>query len=191
MRSLLPTGQTGKVMEWYMEANTLPEWTREPNIGFSQAGYTTGQKKVSVIELDKHDTPLTTATLWRVEADGSEVPALTGPARTWGMYLRYNYVTFDFSEVREPGLYYIQYGDFKTNSFPIDNDVYQGIWHTTLDVWLPIQMDHMTVNEGYRIWHGTPYKDDAMQAPTNHRHFDGYTQRTHPGPLRRGLVRRR
>ncbi len=176
MRSLLPAGQTGKVMEWYMEANTLPEWTREPNIGFSQAGYTTAQEKVSVIELDKLDTPLTTATLMKIEADGSEVAALIGPARTWGMYLRYNYVTFDFSEVREPGLYYIRYGDTRTNAFPIDNDVYQGIWHTTLDVWLPIQMDHMTVNEGYRIWHGTPYKDDAMQAPTNHRHFDGYSQ---------------
>jgi hypothetical protein len=35
-------------------------------------------------------------------------------------------------------------------------------------------MDHMEVNEAYRIWHGVPYLDDALQAPVNHQHFDGY-----------------
>lgn len=175
-RSVLPAGKTGKVMEWYVEPGTVPNWTREPNIGFSQAGYTTGQQKISVIELDKNDMPQPTATLFQINADGSVTEKFTGPALGWGDYLRYNYVTFDFSSVQEPGLYYIEYGGFKTNAFPIDNDIYKGIWHATLDVWLPIQMDHMTVNEGYRIWHGTPYKDDALQAPTNHSHFDGYRQ---------------
>jgi len=32
----------------------------------------------------------------------------------------------------------------------------------------------MMVNEGYRTWHGAPYLDDALQAPVNHQHFDGY-----------------
>ena len=48
------------------------------------------------------------------------------------------------------------------------------IWHPTLDVWFPVQMDHMMVNEAYRTWHGVPYLDDALQAPVNHQHFDGY-----------------
>jgi hypothetical protein len=43
-----------------------------------------------------------------------------------------------------------------------------------MDVWFPVQMDHMQVNEAYRTWHGVPYLDDALQAPVNHQHFDGY-----------------
>ena len=49
------------------------------------------------------------------------------------------------------------------------------IWHPTLDVWFPVQMDHMEVNEAYRVWHGAPFLDDALQAPTNWQHFDGYS----------------
>jgi endoglucanase len=33
----------------------------------------------------------------------------------------------------------------------------------------------MKVNEAYRVWHGEPYRDDALQAPVNHQHFDGYS----------------
>ena len=44
-----------------------------------------------------------------------------------------------------------------------------------MDVWFPVQMDHMEVNEAYRVWHGAPFLDDALQAPINHIHFDGYS----------------
>jgi len=39
VRSLLATKTTGKVAEWYVEPHTIPGWTREPVIGFSQVGY--------------------------------------------------------------------------------------------------------------------------------------------------------
>ncbi len=45
-----------------------------------------------------------------------------------------------------------------------------------MDVWFPVQMDHMEVNEAYRTWHGRPFLDDCLQAPVNHEHFDGYKQ---------------
>ena len=32
----------------------------------------------------------------------------------------------------------------------------------------------MEVNEAYRVWHGASFLDDALQAPVNHQHFDGY-----------------
>ncbi len=175
VRSILPAGKTGNVMEWYVEPNAIPDWIRQPVISFSQVGYTPAQQKTAVIELDKNDTPLSTATLYQITADGKEVKRLSGKTDVWGRYLRYNYLTFDFSSVKDPGIYYIEYGGQKTNAFPIDKNVYDGLWHTTMDVWLPVQMDHMTVNEGYRIWHGTPYEDDALQAPLNHKHFDGYS----------------
>lgn len=175
VRSLLPAEQTGKVLEWYIEPNAISNWVREPVIGFSQVGYTPIQEKIAVIELDKNDIPKNSATLYQVTAEGKEIPKFTAKTKVWGRYLRYNYLTFDFTSINEPGVYYIEYGEKKTNAFPIDKNIYDGIWHTTMDVWLPVQMDHMTVNEGYRVWHGTPYEDDALQAPINHKHFDGYS----------------
>jgi len=94
----------------------------------------------------------------------------------WGPYLRYKYSTFDFSEIKEEGLYCIEYGNIKTSVFRIAKNVYENIWHPTLDVFLPVQMDHVFVNEAYRVWHGASHLDDALQAPINHEHFDLYAQ---------------
>ena len=41
---------------------------------------------------------------------------------------------------------------------------------------MPVQMDHMLVNEAYRVWHGDAHRDDARQAPINHEHIDLYRQ---------------
>jgi endoglucanase len=174
VRSLLPANKTGKVLTWYLEPNAIPNWTRKPVIGFSQVGYVPGQEKVAVIELDMNDTPLKTAQVLQVTTEGKSVEKFRGEVKVWGKYLRYNYARFDFSSVNEPGVYYIQYGDQKTNTFLIASNIYDGVWHPTLDVWFPVQMDHMEVNEAYRVWHGVPYLDDCLQAPLNHQHFDGY-----------------
>ena len=49
VRSYLPAGKTGTVLEWYVEPTPDAKWIREPNVGFSQIGYTPAQKKVAVI----------------------------------------------------------------------------------------------------------------------------------------------
>ena len=175
LRSVLPAGKTGKVVTWMVEPNTIPGWIREPNIGFSQVGYVPSQPKVAVIELDKMDKPLKTASIYKIEDDGSEKLAYKGNIDVWGMYYKYNYVKFDFSEVREPGVYFIKYGDYQTGNFIIDNSVYNWITDATSDVWIPIHMNHMTVNEGYRIWHGEPFKEGYLQAPQSD-HFDLHSQ---------------
>lgn len=177
VRTFLPAGKTGKVVEWDVQPSYDPSWVREPNIGISQIGYTPAQKKVAVLELDKNDPLAPEAKVWRVAGDGTDILAGTVPVSSWGpFYNRYNYATADFSSIREPGLYYLEYKGFKTNAFPIDKNVYSGTWHTTMDVWLPVQMDHMEVNEGYRIWHGRSHMDDALQAPVNYEQQDGYRQ---------------
>lgn len=175
-RSILPSNKKGKVLTWYVEPNAIPNWKREPVIGFSQVGYMPNQKKVAVIELDKNDKALQTASIFKLNEDGNFVEKLKGDIKVWGNYLRYNYAQFDFSAVQEKGLYYIQYGDQKTNTFQIEDRIYENIWHPTMDVWFPVQMDHMEVNEAYRVWHGKPFLDDCLQAPVNHEHFDGYKQ---------------
>jgi endoglucanase len=174
VRGLIPGNRTGTVIEWYVEPYTIPNWTRTPVIGFSQVGYHPAQSKVAVIELDQNDTPLKTATVYRVSPEGKMAEKLVADIKPWGKFLRYNYVKFDFTSVKDSGLYLIQYGDQKTEAFPIGTQVYRDLWHPTLDVWFPVQMDHMLVREAYRIWHGVPFRDDALQAPVNIRHFDGY-----------------
>ena len=147
-------------------------------MGFSQIGYTPAQKKVSVIELDRNDKVLKSASIIRIKDSGERVLALTVPVKEWGVFNnRYKYAMADFSSITEPGLYCIEYGNVKTNPFPVGKNVYDGKWHTTMDVWLPVQMDHMEVNEGYRTWHGKSHMDDALQAPLNYSQFDGYTQK--------------
>jgi hypothetical protein len=175
VRSILPAGKTGKVVTWTVEPNAIANWIREPNIGFSQVGYIPSQPKVAVIELDKADTPKTTASLMRLNADGTATEAYKGGIQTWGPYFKYNYVKFDFSEVRQPGVYYIQYGGTRTNDFLIDEHVYDQITDATTDVWVPIHMNHMYVNEGYRTWHGEPFKEGYLQAPPSD-HFDLHRQ---------------
>ena len=175
LRSVLPKGKTGKVITWTVEPHAIPGWIREPNIGFSQIGYTPEQPKVAVIELDKTDTPLASASLMRIREDGTTEQAFTGDIKSWGPYFKYNYVKFDFSSVRQPGVYYIQYGKTRTNDFLIDEHVYDKITDATTDVWVPIHMNHMYVNEGYRTWHGEPFKEGYLQAPESD-HFDLHRQ---------------
>ena len=177
LRSLLPGSKTGVVLEWYLEPSISKDWIRPANIGFSQVGYSPAQKKVAVVELDKNDTPAKTAKLLRVNPDGTKSVAKEIPAKFWGeFHHRYNYVQLDFSDVKEPGLYCIDYQGVETNAFPIDKSIYSDKWHPSMDISLVVNMDHMEVNEAYRIWHGRANMDDALQAPANVRLHDGYTQ---------------
>jgi hypothetical protein len=174
VRELLPAGKTGNVVQWMFYPNSIPTWVREPVISHSQVGYHPDQQKVAVIELDPNDKPFVSATLYRINDDGSQVKALDGKLTNWGKFMRYNYFKFDFSTVKEPGIYKIQYGNIITEPFPIGKNVYENIWHPTLDTWFPVQMDHMFVKEAYRVWHGNPHQDDALQAPTDTLIHDGY-----------------
>jgi endoglucanase len=176
VRSLLPAGKTGKVLTWTVEANAINGWIREPNVGFSQVGYLPSQQKVSVIELDKKDKPLANASIYKLGDDGNATEVFSGKIVPWGDYFKYHYVKFDFSSVNTPGIYYIQYGDLKTNNFLIENSVYDKITDATSDIWIPIHMNHMFVNEAYRVWHGEPFKEGYLQAPAPTDHFDMHSQ---------------
>jgi endoglucanase len=176
VRSILPSGKTGKVLSWTVEANAINGWIREPNIGFSQVGYLPSQSKVSVIELDKKDKPLTKASVYKIGNDGNASEVFSGNIIPWGNYYKYHYVKFDFSAVKAPGIYFIQYGNFKTNNFLIENTVYDKITDATSDIWIPIHMNHMAVNEAYRVWHGEPFREGYRQAPPNTDHFDLHSQ---------------
>lgn len=177
VRGLLPGKKSGRVLQWLVVPNRVPGWTRRPVVAHSQVGYHPALPKIAVIETDGNDKTPGTVRLLQLAPDGQFVERLEGLPTPWGRYLRYAYARFDFTRVTEPGLYVLERGSVRTEPFPISADIYkQGLWESTLDTFLPVQMDHVLVNDRYRVWHGAPHLDDARQAPIDHVHFDLYAQ---------------
>ena len=147
-------------------------------IAHSQVGYAPGFSKVAVLELDpKYNAPKTARVL-RLMEDGSYKQVFEGPITPSTPWLRYVYSKFDFTPVKDPGLYVIEYADQRTAPFPISKDAYANIWQDSLDHHLAAQMDHVSVREGYRVWHGASHLDDGRMAPVVGEQFDGWNQAT-------------
>ena len=178
LRSLIPTGKTTGAIVWHIRPDVIPNWTRPPMIAHSQVGYAPDFAKVAVLELDPKYRGPTSAKVLRLMEDGSFKQVFEAPITPATPWLRYVYSRFDFSSVREPGLYVIEYADQRTAAFPIAADAYADVWKPTLGHHIPIQMDHVSVREGYRVWHGASHLDDAILAPVVGEQFDGWNQAT-------------
>ena len=176
LRSEIAPGVTKGAVKWIITPTVMPDWMYRPVIQTSQIGYHPNQPKEAIIEMDTRDNRQATAKVVRIGSDKEQVVKTMTPAN-WGKFLRYNYLKVDFSDVKEPGLYQIKYGDSSSPIFRIDENVYdRGVWQPVLEYFLPVQMCHMRVNEKYRVWHGACHMDDARMAPA-HNHIDGYDQK--------------
>lgn len=177
VRTTVPAGASEGAVEWIVTPHAIPGWQYEPVIQVSQLGYAPSQRKRVVIEQERRDGEAGPVALYRLSEDGAEEVVRGRPERWQGDFLRYNYFTFDFSEVTHPGLYRVEYRGKRSHPFRISADVYaRHAWQPTLEYFLPVQMCHMRVNEKYRVWHGLDHMDDALMAPVDHNHFDGYLQ---------------
>ncbi|HEY1793261.1 MAG TPA: glycoside hydrolase family 9 protein [Opitutaceae bacterium] len=176
VRSLVPAGASKDAVEWLVSPHAIEGWMSDPVVQVSQVGYHPRQPKVAVIELDRHETRLLPVALYRA-TDRGLVKVEEKPGKDWGRFLRYRYLQFDFSDVTTEGTYIVGYGDLRSNAFQISSDVYaRNVWQPTVEYFLPVQMAHMRINDRYRVWHGLSHMDDALMAPVNHNHFDGYKQ---------------
>ena len=178
LRSLIPSGKTTGAIVWHIRPDVIPNWTRPPMIAHSQVGYAPGFTKVAVLELDPQYNGPKTAQVLRLMEDGSYKQAFEGPITAATPWLRYVYSKFDFTSVKEPGLYVIEYAGQRTAPFPISKDAYAHVWQDSLDHHIAVQMDHVAVREGYRVWHGASHLDDARLAPVVGEQFDGWNQAT-------------
>jgi hypothetical protein len=178
LRSLIPAGKTTGAIVWHIRPDVIPNWTRPPMIAHSQVGYAPGFSKVAVIELDPKYSGPKTAQVLRLMEDGSYKQVFEGPLTPAKPWMRYVYSKFDFTPVKEPGLYVIKYADQRTAPFPISAQVYANIWQDSLDHHLAVQMDHVSVREAYRVWHGASHLDDGRLAPVVGKQFDGWSQAT-------------
>jgi len=176
--SEVPAGATKGAIQWVITPTVVSDWIYTPVVQTSQVGYHPNQPKVAIIELDKRETKRERPTLYRITENGAqEVFSATG--EEWGQFLRYNYLKFDFTNIREEGLYRIHYGSSESSIFRIAKDIYdRGVWQPVLEYFLPVQMCHMRVNDKYRVWHGNCHDDDARMAPVDFNHIDGYVQGT-------------
>ena len=176
LRSEIAPGVTKGAVKWIITPTVMPDWMYQPVIQTSQIGYHPNQPKEAIIEMDTRDNRQGTAQVVRIGSDKEQVVKTVTP-ENWGKFLRYNYLKVDFSDVKEPGLYQIKYGDSASPIFRIDDNVYdRGVWQPVLEYFLPVQMCHMRVNEKYRVWHDACHMDDARMAPA-HNHIDGYDQK--------------
>lgn len=174
--SEVPAGSTERAIEWVITPNVVEDWIYPAVVQTSQVGYHPTQTKTAIIELDKRDSRREKLVLSRITETGDK-PVFTAEGQEWGQFLRYTYLKFDFTDIREEGLYKVQYGSSVSSVFRIARDVYdRGVWQPVLEYFLPVQMCHMRVSEKYRVWHGHCHHDDARMAPVNLNHFDGYEQ---------------
>ena len=176
VRTEIEEGATKEAVRWEITPNIVRGWTYDPVIQVSQVGYHPAQSKQAVIELDANDTSNSSAELIQILEDGEHV-VRTAVADKWGNFLRYRYLTFDFSDVKQEGMYKVRYGKSESDLFRIAKDVYdRGVWQPVLEYYLPVQMCHMKVVDKYRIWHEACHMDDAQMAPTGFNYIDGYVQ---------------
>ncbi|RPI21536.1 MAG: glycoside hydrolase [Acidobacteria bacterium] len=175
LRTLISAGKTEGAVVWHIRPDVIPNWTRPPMVAHSQVGYAPDFPKVAVIELDPKFEAPRTAKVLRLTEDGAYRQVFEGPVSDPTPWMRYVYSKFDFSSVKDPGLYVIEYAGQRTDVFPIAKDVYSKTWQNSLDGFLAVEMDHVSVREGYRLWHGVSHIDDARQAPPNEKHFDGWS----------------
>jgi endoglucanase len=176
LRSLIPSGKTAGAIVWHIKPDVMSRWTRPPMIAHSQVGYAPGFSKVAVLELDPKYTGPRTAKVLRLTEGGAYQQVFEGPIAPSTPWMRYVYSKFDFTTVNNPGLYVIEYADQRTAPFPISKDVYANIWQDSLDHHLAEQMDHVSVREAYRVWHGASHLDDGRMAPVVGEQFDNWNQ---------------
>ncbi len=177
VRSVVAEGVSKNAVEWIITPNCVKGWMSEPVVHVSQIGYLPSQQKVAIIELDKKDNKKQKTALFRISENGEKKEVMSGDPATWGTFLRYNYLKFDFTGVKQEGMYFVGYGNHQSQPFRIAPDVLsRNVWQPVIEYFLPVQMCHMRVNEKYRVWHGLCHMDDALMAPVDHNHFDGYMQ---------------
>ena len=177
VRSEVPAGATSKAIEWIVEPNVMDGFKQQPVVHVSQVGYHPNQSKIATVELDKNESVINDIELVRINENGTRSTIKKVKPELWGKYLRFNYYQLDFSDVKQPGIYQVKYGEYKTEPFKIGDDIFERhVWQPTLEYFLPVQMCHMRINEGYRVWHDLCHMDDALMASTDTNHFDGYIQ---------------
>jgi len=144
VRSIVKSGATKNAVNWLLTPSVVEGWVHEPVIQISQVGYHPGQEKVAVIEMDKNAKAISEISLIKFNEDGTQKFVKTETPLHWGTFLRYNYLNFDFTEVKEEGLYQLEYQGVKSEPFQISAEIFvRNVWQPTLEYFLTLCSVHI------------------------------------------------
>lgn len=131
--SKIPSGRTGKVLDWYVEPSYDSRWAKNAVLDWSHIGYLNGQEKVAVIEIDAKEEMAPYVKVYKVTDEGYRQQVYQPATKRWGRAgERGDYVTVNFSPVREDGVYCIEYNNVLSGAFPVSKDVLDGKWHNAM-----------------------------------------------------------
>src|SRR6185312_4429591 len=119
VRTPVPAGASRDAIEWTVTPNVVAGWRYEPVLQISQLGYAPGQPKRLVIEQDARDTSPSAVTLYRITGAGLQEAAHGMPQKWDGHFLRYTYLTYDFTGVTAPGMNEFGYRGQHSHPFKI------------------------------------------------------------------------
>ena len=102
VRGLLPADRTENALVWHIRPNVIPGWIRPPVVSYNQVGYTPQRSKIALLEFDPLYDPPPTARILRLTPAGDYQQVFQSAIKPWGKWLRYQYASFDFSQVTNP-----------------------------------------------------------------------------------------
>lgn len=116
LRTLIDSSNPDEAVKWVITPhidNTNPESDYKPVIKVSELGYHPRQNKLVIIETAKDYEAGGKLQLQRIEKDSVIIIENNIQPDYWGRFLRYNYYTWDFTKIRDEGLYRFVYKDGK------------------------------------------------------------------------------
>lgn len=138
--SQIPSGRTGNVLVWYVEPSYDSRWAKNAVLDWSRIGYLNGQEKIAVVEIDAKEEMAPYVKVYKISDEGYRQQVYQPSTKRWGKADgRGEYVTVNFSAVREDGVYCLGYNDVLSDAFPISRDVLDGKWYGAMKM-LPEKM---------------------------------------------------
>lgn len=138
--SKIPSGRTGNVLVWYVEPSYDSRWAKNAIPDWSRIGYLNGQEKVAVLKVDAKEEMAPHIKVYKISDEGYRQQVYQAATKRWGKAgERSDYLTANFSAVREDGVYCIEYNNVLSDAFPISSDVLDGKWYGAMKM-LPEKM---------------------------------------------------
>ena len=160
----LKKGSKERTFSMKITPSILPDWDKKPVIQVSQVGYHPVQQKIAFLEVTPWTKDVANLEIFKLnETSVLEKVKELNPTK-WGDLYQNTYYTFNFSEIRDEGQYFLSYKGERTGPIKISTAVYQQAWHPTMDAYFPTQMCHVKVTDFLRLWHGPCHVDDGLQA---------------------------
>jgi len=175
----LKSEESGNIIEWVLTPSLLSDFEPGPVIGLSQGGYHPAGPKYGKIEAGKNHMSDFSFEIFKVGTDGGEALVSKGETKYQGVFFQKSYHSFEFSDLRQPGLYRFVLKNGKEELFTISGSSYgESLWKTALSTFFPVQMCHMEVRDRIRLWHKACHLDDARRAPDGETNWLKYYQDT-------------